>query len=471
MRCEICGVGDEPGDGLRDDHCWDATATPEDIDDWVRRLHADPMSRARTFLGSIGSPESADALRRHLSDPSARVRSLIASSLGWSGDSSDGPALLQLLRDDDPFVRRSAMRSLTELGIDSAIEPLAAMLREPSIVSIERAEVVSCLVWFRHAALLPELRELLRTEGFGARAGRHGIAEALARVGDGHDREAMRRIAVERLERSAADGYVEGRQYRGMPWDTYVRVVDPIAPDEVAAATAALSDAARLALTWHPYVLPTDADLADRGPLTVPRRTIVALRDSPPDGSENPPGKFGGQPDWRETPAWPVGGDGRLLMFYGQLPLTDGRTGYLFTAGPDEWDPLGSGSAMIVQPGGRSRFPTVERAEGPQIYTDVYESDRFVGRSRSVPLPERFVEWSDGFDPAEFARGSAIQGSDWNKVGGSPLWLQGEGPPAPGWRYAFQFTADGAGGERGDGAVFYGWISDTGDGALGWDCH
>jgi hypothetical protein len=82
-------------------------------------------------------------------------------------------------------------------------------------------------------------------------------------------------------------------------------------------------------------------------------------------------------------------------------------------------------------------------------------------------------------NPAEWSWPDLPSGSwlvddsrDWNKLGGTPLFLQGEEwPPGDGWHFAFQFTAGAAGAERGDGAECYGYINDDGRAAFAWQGH
>jgi hypothetical protein len=95
----------------------------------------------------------------------------------------------------------------------------------------------------------------------------------------------------------------------------------------------------------------------------------------------------------------------------------------------------------------------------------------FVTRSRRAPRPERFPILEDGLDPDDFVPGADVGDEPWNKVGGTPLWLQGDDTPGPEWEFALQFDAGRAGEDRGDGAIFYGWVNADGAGALGWQCH
>jgi hypothetical protein len=470
MRCEICGEG-ESTDGLPDWACWDATASPSDVHEWAGRVARSPRDPALAFLRGIGSPEAAEALRSYVRSDSPTVVRAVVESLGWSGDASDGPALLELIDHEVEAIRIGAAVSLAELEIEDAIEPLAHRLDRLPPDARERWRLIECLAWLRYRGVLPELRRLLRSGGLSQTLSRASLADSLVRVGDAGDRADMARLAIEHLERSAAGGYREPRSDRTKDWDSYRRIVGTVAPDEVAEAEAGLSDAARLALTWHPLVFPSpeEADAA-LAPLVVPRRTMAGFSAVRPEHGSEPAGKFLGLPEWRETPQWPVGGDGQLLMFLGQLPLDDDRTAYLFTAGPDEAEPLGPGSAVVIQPGGGCHLPTVDRREGPRHFDWVADRPRFVRRSRRLPSEPRYIVWSHDLDPIDYRGAGGFTPAQGNKVGGSPAWLQGDDTPGPEWRFAFQFDADRAGSERGDGAIFYGWVNDAGQGALGWQC-
>lgn len=218
------------------------------------------------------------------------------------------------------------------------------------------------------------------------------------------------------------------------------------------------------------------------GAREVPRLELSALtRDPPPDASW-PPAKFGGLPDWLGDPAWPVASDGRPLVFYGQLPVGGDppRTAYIFiNSSDDAWsfEALSEGNAVVVRPGGPPHLATIAKGTGPRLFEQVEEPNRFVRRARPVPY-ERFVSVVPGADPAEwsspdfgpddFPRPSH---GDGNKIGGTPLFLQGpEYPPGEGWRFAFKFGAAWAGREMGDGAECYGFVREDGTGAFLWQC-
>lgn len=104
---------------------------------------------------------------------------------------------------------------------------------------------------------------------------------------------------------------------------------------------------------------------------------------------------------------------------------------------------------------------------------------RFRPRLRRGPAPEIPVAFGQWADPVRWEwpeRDYSLPPLDeeryWNKLGGTPQWLQGEDwPPGDGWRFAFQFSAGRAGQELGDAAECYGFVNDDGRGAFLWQCH
>lgn len=470
VRCEICGEGSAVA-GLPDIWCWDGVPKPGEIEKWAERIRRDPSDLATRLLALIDAPESADALRALLDDREPRLVSAAIQSLAHLGSRLDGARLLVLLDHADDGVRLAAADALAELDVTAAIGPLTA-LRAREVEPAVDALLLECLAWLRAPAATIELRNLLESRGPDTLVGRSQLARLLARAGDPEDRKRMAAIAVAALEQSAADGFVASPYVRRRAWDAYAAAVAAVAPHELAVTESRLSEAAQRALTpYWPAVPARHGGTPDPGARSVPRRSIVGFSGQAPPGTDEPPAKFFGLPDWREEPAWPIGGDGCPLLFWGQLPLEGGRTAYLFTGGPEEWEPLGPGSALVIQPGGSCHLPTESRHHGPRAFDDVRDPGSFRPRRRRAPRPERFVVWSDGLDPASFSTGYDATKAEWNKVGGTPIWLQGDTTPGPEWSFAFQFDADWSGADRGDGAVFYGWTSTAGGGALGWDCH
>jgi hypothetical protein len=205
------------------------------------------------------------------------------------------------------------------------------------------------------------------------------------------------------------------------------------------------------------------------GPRTVPKFVMV---DATGGGIVRPPIRFGGQPVWRLAPWWPLGPDEQQLRFYGQFDLPDGRTAYLFVdPDGDSYEPLGPANALVVQPGGNCHLAVSGEPTGPTFYRRVPEPARFRARSRALPLAHDMA-LVPAADPLEWGAEADTAGHEaWNKVGGTPLFLQGdEWPPGIGWSFAFQFSAGWAGHELGDGAECYAFLHDDGNAAFLWQC-
>jgi hypothetical protein len=216
-------------------------------------------------------------------------------------------------------------------------------------------------------------------------------------------------------------------------------------------------------------------------------------------GIPEPPGKqlaskFGGQPDWIGSPAWPLGRTlGEPMRFLAQIelpvPLRVGRhrMAYLFLADHDPGRNApyldDSGDNAVILQGGTgfsANVETIAEAHGPTLRRGVkprfgkqIEDDpaspqvqvpvRLKPAAEPVPLSEvEVVELYKEDERAYLAYSSAMTPS---KVGGNPLWLQGPdtplgGPwhlltqvdvehvpcwvPFDGWLYAFVAT-DGSG--------------------------
>ena len=96
---------------------------------------ADAEIRAQTarVLGDVEHLNGAAAkLNGLLRDPSARVRSLAAMSLGRQGSAADVPALIALLKennDADPWLRHAAVMALVEIGYGPKHDDSAAVRR------------------------------------------------------------------------------------------------------------------------------------------------------------------------------------------------------------------------------------------------------------------------------------------------------------------------------------------------------
>lgn len=189
--------------------------------------------------------------------------------------------------------------------------------------------------------------------------------------------------------------------------------------------------------------------------------------------------KFGGQPVWIETPAWPLSAEtGRPMRFIAQIALdpalfgdVPARMAYLFMTDDEEWvdgtyEPEGGENALILQPGDFAG-PTTNQPEGPTLFRIVERP----GEDGRVP------------EACEFAV-SLVRGGDEpgqpepegypNQVGGIPTFLQGEEYPRGGpWRLLLQLDSSNVPFEVnfGDAGVGYAFVSR--DGTVGrflWQC-
>ena len=206
--------------------------------------------------------------------------------------------------------------------------------------------------------------------------------------------------------------------------------------------------------------------------------------------------KFGGQPDWIESPVWPVARTlGEPMRFLAQIelpePLRVGghRRAYLFLADHDprrgnmpyDYD---SGDNAVILQGGTGfvadletvqtpRGPTLRRGARPRLGARVDDDPD----SPEVEIPVRLEATAEPAPLSEVEQRelwvedrAAYDAYSWamrpSKVGGNPLWLQGAdtpwgGPwkllaqvdvehvpcwvPFDGWLYAF-VAADGSSG-------------------------
>ncbi len=159
--------------------------------------------------------------------------------------------------------------------------------------------------------------------------------------------------------------------------------------------------------------------------------------------------KFGGQPVWRERPAWPLSRQtGRQMQFVCQvapavgLALPVGSMAYLFMSDipddwelrmPSTWDPDAGENAVIVQPGEPPAVETVEQANGPSLFRYVTVPNQRL----MTPVPcEYRVMLESGEDPDWVDREQEEETFEFsNKLGGTPQFLQGPelpyGPEGP----------------------------------------
>lgn len=204
--------------------------------------------------------------------------------------------------------------------------------------------------------------------------------------------------------------------------------------------------------------------------------------------------KFGGQPVWAQQPQWPISkSTGRPMRFVCQIAISEEvfgriepRMAYIFMTDEHDfveetWEPDGGENAVILQPGVPT-IPVQPIAGGPTLYrmakkmfrsTLVPELCEFlVGGPISddppfVGEPDR-ASWSD----AQFSEYAATL--DGNKIGGTPIFLQGDEYPDEGpWMLLLQLDSANVpfSINFGDAGVGYAFISEDGTkGKFLWQC-
>lgn len=162
--------------------------------------------------------------------------------------------------------------------------------------------------------------------------------------------------------------------------------------------------------------------------------------------------KLGGQPVWLSAPSWPLSREtGEPMAFVGQfrLPGTELRMAYLFMSSDadDTFEPEGGENAFFCQPG---RVPSFIRCSSSSSGPTYSDQDHVVAVS---PAP-------DDTDV-------------WNRIGGSPHWLQNSEIPAGATHFVAQLDSCALPFQInfGDAGVGYAFVDDsTGEGRFLWQC-
>lgn len=153
--------------------------------------------------------------------------------------------------------------------------------------------------------------------------------------------------------------------------------------------------------------------------------------------------KFGGQPVWLEEPQWPISAAlGEPMQFICQIKLTDdvfpgcaGKMAYIFMTDDKEdvadgtWEPDGGENAVIIQPGGIPQVPVKNITQGasplPSVNFDEQETLEFAVRTTASEDAE-FMSESQLFEAGEEVFGAYYDALDYNKIGGTPGFMQGD---------------------------------------------
>jgi hypothetical protein len=467
--CDRCGFDYRPTLGLPHEWCWDGSADPAAVRSWVA-VATEPYELrlvADCYVARLRSPGVSEVLEELVDHPSSAMRAAALESLARVAPGASGVIVAGALADQDRAVRRAARRALAEIGSAVAIGALRDDAR--SAEGDEWVEAVSALAVAGDREALENVRVLVRQgQGESTSAAFRSWAWMLVRLGDARDRSWLHEqvLGLLRAAQTSADPQLQRRA----EW-SHSQAVEALSreyPDEA----EALVDAATAARGGGRIAASERVPLEPLEPRIVPKQILVYRESSSAVGYATL-GKFGGQPDWAAEPAWPLGAEGRPMIFYGQLPLPGDpeRMAYIFLSGDSHahtFEPLGEGNALVLQPGAPSHRPTAPMAEGPQRLSVIAPA--------SGVQPVRFESGADPTmwswpDPPPGSYSKSLHG-DWNKIGGTPLFLQGEQyPPGEGWRFGFQFTGSWAGWDPGDGAEIYGFVTEQGAGALLWQCH
>jgi hypothetical protein len=394
-----------------------------------------------------------------------------------------------LLLDQDERVREAARQALGDLGGREAGDLLIASL--PGLSSDARGQVYAALAAIGDERELVGTRQLALDElGYHSEyPARPGAAMAFVKLAGPEARDALvermlsfaRTVEVDRAQIARDPNRVprNAELKRTMDAMTQIQIVF----DAAGVRSEWLEAQAAMGAELYSRGLPMFKPRAERPPVvlrpllprSVPRVAMTALTDNRPDTS-GPSAKFGGEPDWLDRPRWPLTADGELMMFFGQLPLPGNpqRVAYIFfdTNNPENFVPLGDGNALLIQPGAPPQTKTVPRNTGPSLPAPPAPGPKSSRTTRGAGV--RYVELTPGADPPEWTWPEQLDEvqyrddpADWRKIGGTPLFLQGDDqPPGEGWEFAFQFDTDWAGRELADSAVCYGFTHPDGRGAL-----
>ncbi len=419
------------------------------------------LADAVRMLGDIDDARALDVVLAAARNPSAEIRRAALNSLGAIGDPRGVPVAIDALADPTDRVRWSAIGCLAELGGQEAREVLAARLTHPE----DDVLAATALAWLRDARAAPALLAAVERPGFAGNVFR-SPAVALAWLNDPTTVSPLRAALESLADRWAASNGSWAARTAAQDIVTGLAMIGGEDAEEAIAAAQPRFDGG-----LRPY-LRAGADqrpFAHRAPAD-PRRSVprwsLELRPAGLPVRE-PITKFGGQPVWLDAPTWPIAADGGPMTFMAQfaVPGVDGLA-YLFID-PSEADQLdfgdpGYAGCLFIQPGPPPDAHLIQET-GPSYPSQGETLDGFVPRSswrlvESVPTLEEGLDVPDWQAIGAEAAEDRDDDRDWNKIGGTPRYLQ-TGPPPGKWRFLFQFTASHVGHEMGDGAECYGLMS------------
>jgi HEAT repeat protein/uncharacterized protein DUF1963/PBS lyase HEAT-like repeat-containing protein len=440
--------------------CADGEADPDRARAILRAAEAGSEDALR-MLGTIDDRRAVPILLEAAQHPRAEIRRAAILSLGWAADARALPAAIEGLADDIDGVRLAALDCLAELGSPAAADALASHLADPR----DAGATATALAWLKDPRAFDPLIAALDRPYDSGNVNRGSIMA----FGWLADRRAVPPLAAA-LERMG-DRWVaaEGQAPPRPDWAAHMLATSIANALMLIGGAEAAVDHAQRRIKALRISIPVRADLlpfAYRAPADDRRSVARWSLDLQPRlmPVDQPVTKFGGQPVWLGIPTWPLGSDGEPMTFMAQfsVPGVEGLA-YLFIDYSEEvWASPYDGSALLMQPGPPPDRHIVQ-ALGPTYTSQISEADRYVPRMRTrrteyLPILE------EGREPADWRAFDRDRDDDrdddrdWNKIGGSPRYLQG-GPPDPaGLRFLFQFTANHVGHELGDAAHCYGLI-------------
>ena len=453
--CPRCGARDQDAQTfcyMCSDGAADATRASEVVEAVRSGRRA-----AHRILRDMTDPRAFEVVAAAATDPDDEVRRSALIALGGIRDARAIPVVVASLDHEDDLVRHSALDTLAELG-PGAADAVAERLADPR----DRQLAAQVLAWLHDDRAIQPLAMAIESEDVIGLSVLHGrMFSALSWIGG------ERAIAV---LAGAADRIIAAEASRThQEWQTVqaASIVAQALIDMRDPSVEPILDRLRAPFP-RLYVTPADPLPPFVAP-PHPRRTVPRwsfdLQASETPITE-PVGKVGGQPVWIESPTWPTGTDGAPTTFLAQFAIP-GRSGlvYLFLDPSDEtYERQG---IVFAQPG-RPPDAWLPWATGPTTWAEVkgprsFEPRVFLRATESRLVLESGLDFDDWQVLLDDPATERDDDHDWNKVLGTPRWLQGdETPVEPGWRFVFQYTAYRMGREMADGAECYGLLHDDG---------
>lgn len=349
--CDRCGLDYRPTLGLPCEWCWDGFADLATVRSWIdAATEPHELRRVAGYIARLRAPAVVDVLEGLVDHPASPMRAAALASLARLAPGDSVEVLAGALADPDAAVRRAARGGLGEIGGQAAIEALRA--DSDSAVGDEWIESISARAMAGDREALEDARTLVRErQGETVTAAFRTFAWMLVRLGDSKDRTWLRErvLDLERRAQTEVDPWLRSRADRART--AAYEALGGEYPDEAEAlvdAAAAVSGRRRATASDRVPLEPLEPRVVDKH--------ILVRCDPPGPGASAGVGRFGGQPDWVAEPTWPLGAEGRPMIFYGQLPLPGEpeRMAYIFLSG-DSWAhtfvPLSDGNALVLQPG------------------------------------------------------------------------------------------------------------------------